>query len=125
MVPALMLAMALLAAPATPACVRDADCVITDLGSCCGCRSDPEAKPKAEAQAQRSRCAKVDCAPPEPPCPPTKANPDLRAICRAGAYVAVPAKQAAECGAARELPRRVRGGEVRDREEEVSVSGRG
>jgi hypothetical protein len=44
-------------------CTSDADCVVTTFGGCCACCPDtPRAVPASKLEAQRTSCARADCA---------------------------------------------------------------
>lgn len=74
-------------------CTKDADCVITNLGTCCtACAEEPHAVSREDLEGRNTHCGIVECMKPSPPaggCPQTQ-NPDLyKAICSKAQCVAV------------------------------------
>jgi hypothetical protein len=76
-------------------CVRDSDCTMQPLVSCCGqcCPSPPAAHSKKAVEERNHHCAIVDCAAPhctDIACEPVTESPsDFEAVCRASRCVAV------------------------------------
>jgi hypothetical protein len=75
----------------TETCTRDADCVVSNFGSCCSsCQSSAYATSKRAIDARNHRCAIVDCAMDQlERCAPIVDAALYRAVCRAGTCAGV------------------------------------
>jgi len=91
---AVMIPLAAAAQAAEGDCRRDSDCTMSSFAGCCGscCPAPSEAVSVKTLEAQRHRCAAVDCA--RPRCEAVKCAPldpadeaEKRAVCRGGQCV--------------------------------------
>jgi len=75
----------------TAACTRDADCTVSNFGSCCSsCGSSAYATSTKDLAARNRICSVVDCAMDQrESCPPSVPASLYRAVCRAGTCAGV------------------------------------
>jgi hypothetical protein len=76
---------------ARASCASDSDCVVSDHTGCCkACPDPPFGMPALNAEQQKNKCAKIECAPSSDriECPKVEPKDGFIAVCKEGTCAA-------------------------------------